>query len=240
MDRSAIDSHNRTYQEAQSNMELLPNYYAWIYRKFGAVIHGEAIDLGCGAGVGIQYYLDRVNHVYAVDYNAELLARIKRIALADKVDTVCVDLLGDWSGLAGIHADVVIMMDVLEHFSDDHAFVLKTKELLKPEGRLAIKVPAQKLLFSPVDQVSGHYRRYDKDDLIRLMEDVGFRTIKVEHMNPLGSWAYRFKKGNSTNFSRTFSPLQLWSINKLIPVIEMFDAIPILKGLSLIGVFQKA
>ena len=76
---------NRTYHEALAQMELLPNYYAWTYEAFRPFITGEVIELGCGAGLGMATYVDRVQRVYAVDHNEKLLKRV-RASLPDMID----------------------------------------------------------------------------------------------------------------------------------------------------------
>jgi cyclopropane fatty-acyl-phospholipid synthase-like methyltransferase len=219
-------------------MALLPNYYAWIASHFTHHVRGTVLELGAGAGFVVKNYLERVERVIAVDVNRELLARIERELPRDKVRTVEADLRGDWRELDGVTADSVIALDVVEHFQDDARFVEKMKSRLRPGGKLIVKVPAQSKLYGEMDRASGHFRRYDDADLRRLMEAAGFTTLELRHMNPIGAWGYRFKKEKKTNFSKTFSPGKLKAVNTLIPALALFDHVPFLKGLSLVGVFQ--
>jgi hypothetical protein len=69
------------------------------------------------------------------------------------------------------------------------------------------------------------------------MDEHGFETRSLRHMNPAGAWGYRFKKEKKTNFSKTFSPGKLRVVNALIPALALLDHVPGLKGLSLVGVF---
>jgi hypothetical protein len=57
-------------------------------------------------------------------------------------------------------------------------------------------------------------------------------------MNPVGAWGYRLKKDRQTNYSKTFSPTKLKLVNAAIPVLSLFDLVPGLDGLSLVGVFD--
>lgn len=232
-------AQNRTYHEAQSSMELLPNYYAWTYRKFVQHINGDVVELGCGSGTGIRYYLGRVRHVFAIDHNDELLQRINRTLNTNKVTAIKADLMGEWRELRGIQADTVILMDVLEHFRDDTEFLRKAGALLRPGGKIAIKVPGQSRLYSSIDEASGHFRRYDPADLRRLARRVGLDCQYIRHMNPLGALSYRLEKSKHTNFSRTFSEGQLRLINRVMRLIELGDYIPYLPGLSLVCVLSK-
>jgi SAM-dependent methyltransferase len=234
-----LKRQNRTYHEAQSSMELLPNYYFWTYGKFKKYIRGNVIELGCGAGIGIATYIDNAKMVYAVDHDDELLRRVDSRFTDRNVRTVATDLMGDWKELTEMDADVVIMMDVVEHFEDDLSFLRRAAELLGTTGYLIVKVPAQRRLYSEMDRASGHYRRYDAVDLERLADSSGLVVRALKLINPLGGLIYRFRNKERTNLSRTFSPLQLKLINVAIPFLSVLDLIPTLPGLSIMALLEK-
>ena len=234
-----VDRPNLVYHEAQDRMSLLPNYYAWICSHFAEHLAGTVLELGCGAGFVVGNYIGRVERVIGVDINDELLRRLAGAYPPDKLRALKVDLRGDWHELAGVQADVIVALDVVEHFDDDGAFVAKLERHLAPGGKVVLKVPAQSRLYNEMDKASGHYRRYDDATLGALMESRGFRTLALRHMNPAGAWGYRFKKEQKTNFSKTFSPGKLKAVNALIPFLALLDRVPGLRGLSLVGVFTK-
>ena len=237
---STLDRPNLVYHEAQDRMALLPNYYGWIAARFAQFLpSGTVLELGCGAGFVLRHYVDSVQRVVAVDVNDELLARLGREYPRAKVEPRNVDLRGDWHEITDVKADAVIALDVLEHFDDDAAFVQKVKARLKVGGRAIVKVPAQSALYGPMDQASGHYRRYDDAPLRLLFEREGFTTLSVRPMNPAGAWGYKKKRVESTNYSKSISPGKLKVINALMPALAMLDHVPGLKGLSLVGVFER-
>ncbi len=235
---ASLERSNLVYHEAQDRMALLPNYYAWIHSHFRDHLRGSVLELGCGAGFVVRNYIDRVDRVIGVDINPELLSALEKSSPPGKVRTACVDLRGDWHELAGVKADVIIALDVIEHFEDDRALMQKLARHLNPSGKVVIKVPAQSALYGEIDKASGHFRRYDESQLRSLMESLGFETLSLRHMNPAGAWSYRFKKEKKTNFSKTFSPGKLKVVNALMPMLAWLDHVPGLKGLSLIGVFR--
>lgn len=234
---SALSDANRTYHVAQSSMELLPNYYRWTYGAFLPHLVGDVVELGCGAGLGIGTYVHAARSVTAVDHDPELLRRIA--ATHPQVRTVAADLTGDWDELADVEADAVVLMDVLEHFADDADFLSHAARLLRPGGVLAIKVPAQARLYSPMDQASGHYRRYDPADIGRLAAAIGFRVAHLRPINRVGAIAYRAKNKGETNFSRSFAPWQLKAINVALPLVRVADLLPLGPGLSLAAVLAR-
>lgn len=234
----ARDDANLAYEAAQDRMALLPNYYRWIAQRFVDHVSGTVLELGCGAGMVVAHYVDRAQKVVGVDVDPKLVQRLESQHRGGKVQGRVADLRGDWKELADVRADVVVALDVLEHFADDGAFVDKARALLAPRGKLVLKVPAQSALFGPMDEASGHYRRYDEETLSALLDAHGFETLALRHMNPIGAWGYRRKREQRTNFSRSVSPGKLRLANALMPVFAAFDHVPGLKGLSLIGVFR--
>ena len=237
---STLERSNLVYHEAQDRMALLPNYYGWIASTFLRHLPpGTVLELGCGAGFVLRHYVERVERVVAVDINQELLQRLAASYPRSKVDTRSVDLRGDWHEIADVRADAAIALDVLEHFEDDAEFVRKLASRLAPGGRAVVKVPAQSRLYGAMDQASGHFRRYDEAPLRALFEREGFATLALRPMNPAGAWGYRFKREQKTNYSRSIAPAKLRLINRLIPALALLDHVPGLRGLSLVGVFER-
>ena len=230
---------SKTYHDAQERMALLPNYYAWICSHFAKELAGTVLELGSGAGFVVRSYADRVDHVVAVDLEERLLAKLAASYPPGKIRTARVDLAGDWKELQGVRADAIVALDVMEHFEDDAAFVRKIADHLRPGGKAVLKVPAQSRLYGEIDRFSGHYRRYDAAGLRALMEGQGFRTARLRYMNAVGSWGYRMKRKKHVGFSDTISPMQMRIVNVLIPAFAWIDRLPGLKGLSLIGVFER-
>jgi hypothetical protein len=130
-------------------------------------------------------------------------------------------------------------MDVVEHFQDDMTFIKNAATLLLPTGYLIVKVPAQKRLYSEMDQASGHYRRYDAADLEHLANTAGLVVKELKTINPVGGLIYRYRNKARTNLSQTFSPLQLRLMNAAMPLLSAADLIPKLPGLSIMALLEK-
>ena len=83
--------------------------------------------------------------------------------------------------------DVVCAFEVLEHIEDDVAALRDWKERLRPGGWLLLSVPAGQHRFGPADELVGHFRRYDAEQLTQLLSECGFSEITVRHYGfPLG------------------------------------------------------
>ena len=70
-----------------------------------------------------------------------------------------------------------MLLDVLEHIKDDGHFLGLLNRKMKENGRVVITVPGFMSLWSSEDVSGGHFRRYQKDDLIELAELCGFRVM---------------------------------------------------------------
>jgi len=76
----------------------------------------------------------------------------------------------------------VTLFDVLEHFPDP-AIVLATirNNLLRERGKIMITVPAYQWLWSVHDETHHHYQRFTKKQLKILLEQNGYRLIKLSY-----------------------------------------------------------
>ncbi|MEW6200843.1 MAG: methyltransferase domain-containing protein [bacterium] len=76
---------------------------------------------------------------------------------------------------------IIGIFDVLEHISDDTLVLRSINEALRDEGLLFITVPARKKLWGRFDEVSCHKRRYERDELVALLQSTGFRVLKASY-----------------------------------------------------------
>jgi len=103
--------------------------------------------------------------------------------------------VADWS----VAFDVLVACEVLEHIADDRAALEEWRGWLRPGGHLILSVPAHARRWSATDVWAGHFRRYEKDDLRKLLESAGFAVLELECygfplsnlIEPLRAWSHR-------------------------------------------------
>jgi 2-polyprenyl-3-methyl-5-hydroxy-6-metoxy-1,4-benzoquinol methylase len=78
-------------------------------------------------------------------------------------------------------ADVVLLMDVLEHVDDDVKLLSDYMRIARPGTRFFITVPAFMFLWSAHDDYLEHRRRYTLDQLLRTVEKSGASTISTHY-----------------------------------------------------------
>jgi hypothetical protein len=88
-------------------------------------------------------------------------------------------------GLADLiqHARLIMLMDVLEHVSDDFAMLSGLLAAAAPGTHFLITVPADQSLWSAHDVSFGHYRRYDRTRLERLWEGLPVTPLAVSYFS---------------------------------------------------------
>jgi SAM-dependent methyltransferase len=69
------------------------------------------------------------------------------------------------------------LFDVLEHIEEDENFLKELAEKLPFGARIYITVPALKWLWSEEDRLSGHFRRFDKIEQVRIVGITGLKLI---------------------------------------------------------------
>lgn len=80
------------------------------------------------------------------------------------------------------HFDVVALFDVLEHIEEDESAVRSIHNMLRPGGRVILTVPAHRWLWSRIDELSGHHRRYNRKGLVSLFRSAGFEVLESRYI----------------------------------------------------------
>lgn len=235
---------NSEHHEAQHRMGHLQAYYAWTMSLFGDDLQGPAADAGAGSGHFSELLAGRVTPLLLLEGGTDNLEVLTTRFAGNPAVTVADCDLADCGGLLRAHAvRSIFTLDVLEHLPDDVAVLRQFHDALPSGGRVYIKVPALPWLYGPVDEASGHYRRYTRASLRKAVEAAGFRVDRCRYMNFAGVPPYFLKSRilkRQENFSRTFTPRQIDRIRKVMPMLRMFDRIvgPPL-GLSVICIASR-
>jgi SAM-dependent methyltransferase len=73
--------------------------------------------------------------------------------------------------------DVIGAFDVIEHIDEDVEVLAQMRRALKDGGGLVLTVPQHSWLWTPVDELSGHRRRYSARELISKVRGAGFEVL---------------------------------------------------------------
>ncbi len=135
------------------------------------------LDIGCGTGITIRK-IKGFDVMIGVDVSKEALNYAKgrncKNLICGSVYTL---------PLRSNSADCLLMLDVLEHLSEEKAALLEVHRVCKEGGEITVTVPAYQFLWSGEDEVSNHKRRYVKLELRRLIESSRFKIQKLSYFN---------------------------------------------------------
>ena len=113
-------------------------------------------------------------------------------------------------------ADSIVLVNVLEHISDDDALLLQIRQSLRPGGRVLLFMPTIEWNSGSLDRAFRHYRRYSKTVLRKKLEHAGFRIERARYVNFLGITSWFF--AGRVLRQKTLKPRQVrWYDRWIIP-----------------------
>src|SRR5204863_3409674 len=118
----------------------------------------RVLELGAGTGHNLAM-LSRFGHVEA----SELDPVARKLASERLGREVLEAALPDLSMFPADSYDLIALLDVLEHVTDDLGSLQAIHGLLKPGGALLLTVPINPWMWSAHDVAHHHHRRYRKD-----------------------------------------------------------------------------
>lgn len=134
-------------------------------------IHPKKIlDIGAGSGFFSKYLLKNssANEAWCID-----------TAYESDVDVMVIDKKIHYRHSMDISdADLVLLMDVLEHVDDDVGLLKSYASKLPDSTPFLISVPAFQILWSSHDDFLNHKRRYTLPQLERVVRNAG---LEVKH-----------------------------------------------------------
>ena len=81
--------------------------------------------------------------------------------------------------------DVAGVFDVIEHIDNDEKVLREIAKALKAGGGLLVSVPHHAFLWSEIDEISKHVRRYSTSELIDKLQRCGFEIVFVTSFSSL-------------------------------------------------------
>jgi ubiquinone/menaquinone biosynthesis C-methylase UbiE len=135
--------------------------------------------------------------------------------------------------------DCILYMDVIEHIKNDKKEIKKAYGSLKKNGRLIVNVPAFQHLYSKFDKDVGHFRRYNKNQILSLCKSLKINNIDMKYYDSIGYLLSFFSKLIVSDYKKDFEKkIKLW--NSLIFLSRIIDFLTMhLFGKSLMVIITK-
>ncbi|HET8798811.1 MAG TPA: methyltransferase domain-containing protein, partial [Thermoanaerobaculia bacterium] len=219
-------------------MGRLSRYNDWIWQSIAPYVGNRVLEVGAGIGNMTRVLYGR-DLIVATDLELPYLHILRnRFSRSPTIEVERLDLNSDAClDLKRYEFDTVVCLNVLEHVEDHEGALQRLYEILQPGGRLALFVPADQKLFGEIDRQVGHFRRYSREELQRLIEAAGFTTMKMRYVNVFGRFGWWL---NGRVLKRSHLPGgQSWMFDLLVPVLRRLEPENPSRGLSLIAVAMK-
>lgn len=147
----------------------------WALRRYFPAAH-QVLEVGCGTGHVLRAIAEARPELVLTgsEVSAEcvkLAARAVPTATMVQADTRDLPYDRDF--------DVVGAFDVLEHIRDDAEALAAMVRAVRPGGGIVLTVPQHMWLWSPLDDYSGHQRRYTRHGLVDLTRHAGLEVLRA-------------------------------------------------------------
>jgi SAM-dependent methyltransferase len=184
---SAFDEADSELAEVLDVLEGADQYADWVASLLRDDLGGRILEVGGGIG-SMTRRLAEHGTVTAVEPSERAFAALRDLAADDpRVEAVhgTVDALPD-----GAVFDTAVLVNVLEHVTDDADLLRQIRGHLDPHGRVVCFVPAHTWLHSRFDDRIGHIRRYRRSSLAEAFGAAGYTVEALRHVNAPGALAW--------------------------------------------------
>ncbi len=209
-----------------------------LFKKYLGISGAKKIlEIGCGNGFILKGLMEFKNytlsgadiHIQRLKHAKERLPELEFIQL----DATQMPFENTY--------DAIGAFDVIEHIDDDIAVIKNVHRALKPEGLLLISVPQYQWMWSHMDDIDQHKRRYSRKELKNKLTQNGFEVIYLSSfvftLFPLMAISRNFKKNKKfqeQTFEEKLSELKLSPVtNFILESLMQIDELLLKMNLSL-------
>ncbi len=123
----------------------------------------NCLEVGCGTGKNTAWLIQKAEHITAIDFSSEMLAKAKEKITSGRVQFKQGDITKSWTFTNSLY-DLISFSLVLEHISDlDHVFN-EAANYLNHNGHIYIGE------LHPYKQYSGSKARFNAEDGLKVVE----------------------------------------------------------------------
>jgi 2-polyprenyl-3-methyl-5-hydroxy-6-metoxy-1,4-benzoquinol methylase len=193
-DRRFNQTTDRYAAEDLETIEVARRYGAHVFNLFRPHIGRRVLEVGCGIGTMSRKLAEVADAIVGIEPNSACVERVAAAMHGEPKFSLRTCHLEecDVAELATQHFDTVFCVNVLEHIEDDVAALRMFRDVIIPNGRVLIFVPAVQVAYGPLDAELGHHRRYSMAALSAAFVEAGLEPLTLRYTNPIGllGWLY--------------------------------------------------
>jgi SAM-dependent methyltransferase len=226
-------------QKVREDRLLINRVDEWLFEEISPYMGQRVLEIGCGMGNFARYMIDRELYI-GIDTSITSIGYVReKFSDNENLSFMAADVTEDeFVELKRYEANTVFSLNVFEHVPDHKQAMRNVHRTLNDNGVFILVVPAHEWLYGTIDRAIGHYRRYSKDSLIPLLEEVGFTCVLAKYINVAGALGWFL---NGRIFKKETPPSgQLRYFNLVVPALKGIErAFTMPFGISLIVVCSK-
>ena len=117
--------------------------------------------------------------------------------------------------------------NVLEHIENDLDVLLLIKKKITRDGIVYLYLPAKRSLWTNMDELVGHYRRYEMVEIVEKCKKAGLEVFEVRYADSAGYFATILMKMVSFNTGRGIGSLASLKFYDrcLFPISKLMDSL---------------
>ena len=135
-------------------------------------------------------------------------------------------------GVVGEEFDLIVAFDVIEHIENDVAALSNINQMLTKNGVFIVSVPQHMFLWSNLDEIVKHKRRYSRRELVTKLQkngfDISYATSFLFFLFPLMLISRMFDRGRDQTQSEEeslekrvrFSKVMNWIFDHFMRIDE--------------------
>jgi SAM-dependent methyltransferase len=213
------------------------HYNHWIYNTVRPFLRGAILEVGAGVGNITQFLLNHPRIACLepsetfVEYLNNRFADHRNLSVHQaKIEDLPNNELTPGS------FNSVVCANVLEHIEEDQFSLNIMAQMVTAGGVVALVVPAVSWIYGRLDKRMGHYRRYNRGQLKRMLDRAGLRVLRARYFNGVGARGW-WIQGRLLGHER-IPERQTRMFDRLVPYLSALERIvppPLGQSLAVIG-----
>ena len=163
---------------ALESVSFAKNYNKYVLELFLPNIDKSKYILDFGAGYGLM--CDAIKKfglkISSLEINPKAIKELEAREIKNYLDFNNIDE----------KIDCIISLNVLEHLDDDDSYIKKFYDFLPHNGKLVLYLPSSQIIWSNLDDLVNHKRRYSKKGLEKHLVSNNFKVQKIHFVDFIG------------------------------------------------------